>query len=91
MKFNYYQIERIISLIEQNPNAARILFYLIDQSDDNNFSELSYLKLDDALNISVPKVVKAVKLLEELKFIKVVKLETHHECQIEECICNFFK
>ena len=91
MKYNFNHTERIISLIDKNPIAAKMLFLLIDQSDDNYFFELSYLFLDDALNVTVPKVVKAVKLLEELKFIKIIKLETHHCCQIDEEICKFFK
>ena len=86
---NYIKIFN--QLIDENPIALKVLLFLIEQSDEKNISDCSYLLLDGALNISVPTAVRAVKLLEEMKLITIIKTETHHLCEIEASICHFFK
>ena len=53
MNCNFEMTKRMIELIDENPLAAKLLLYFIDQSDENNFADCSYLALDDFFNEKV--------------------------------------
>lgn len=75
-QYNLEHTKEVMNLIKVNPNAARLLFFLVDQMDTYNAVMCSYTVFEEALELSKPTVTRAVKALKELGFIHVYKSGT---------------
>lgn len=78
---SFYQInkkhsENLMWLVSANPNAYRILLFLLDHMDKYNAVMCSYVVIQEALNMSRATASRAVKLLKERGFIAILKSGT---------------
>ena len=77
----FYQInkehsEDLMWLVKENPNAYRILLFLLDHMDKYNAVMCSYIVIQEALGMSRATASRAVKLLKEHGFIAILKSGT---------------
>lgn len=77
----FYQVnkehsEDLMWLVKTNPNAYRILLFLLDHMDKYNAVMCSYQVLQEALELSRATASRAVKVLKEHGFIAILKSGT---------------
>lgn len=78
---NFYQINKkhsddLMWLVSANPNAYRILLFLLDHMDKYNAVICSYTVIQEALDLSRSTASRAVRLLKEHGFIHIMRSGT---------------
>lgn len=72
-------------LTKKNPISAQILFFLIqNMAVHNNAVSVSYTALQEILGYSRPTLTKAIKILENDRYIEVIKQGTSNVYVINE-------
>lgn len=72
-------------LTKENPISAQILFFLIqNMAAHNNAVSVSYTTLQELLGYSRPTLSKAVKTLEDKRYIEIIKQGTSNVYVINE-------
>ena len=73
VQLNLINVEAIETLTKENPNAMRILLFIMKEMDGYNALVCSQQVIQDALGLSRSTVARAIRLLKNLNYIKICK------------------
>lgn len=72
-QLNFDYLPQLRNLIKTSPTAADLLLYIIENMDDRNSLICKQSVFCTALDVSLPSITRAVRVLKDLNYIKVEK------------------